>query len=491
MLSRNSYAKHNSIWYFAGLVGLAAWLYWPSLSFWAVNDDFAYLLASVPPDHGNNHAQIYTTFRPLERLVIWLNLRFFGDDSLVFSQIISLIGFLLCLWCVYDLSRFCCRRARWTPWIAAMFFACSPISVASVIQIDTLSQQYASVFTLLSCRFLLKSATIWPGLLAMFLAMLSKETAFGVLAALPAAALLLQAPQPRASRKKLFATYAGAAALFGIYLLLRIILKIPFNYPGHHRYDFSFSPQHLVKNGIFFFGNLVYMGTSLDIFPSIHSVRLLISIAFTVVIALILGIGMRNLLQSPFSPRPFLGLILLMMAGFFPVGLLKSVSELYCYSAVPFWAMIVGMLAGQTLERFGDIMRSRRILSIAFMAYTLLLCSWMLRGSREKLAFRAELSRKSRQYFAETAAFLNTLPDEPALLCWNEPSLASQPRYSVFIMPDNYLLNYEVVHFAAYVLGKPIRMPTADMKNYRCDYEIRLAHDKLAFAPSQFSNDSR
>lgn len=489
MSSRNNYAKHDSIWYFAGLVGLAAWLYWPSLSFWAVNDDFATLITLTIPEQQD--FQAFRTLRPIERFAAWLNLQWFGYESLIFCQIVGLFGFLFCLLCVYALSRHCFPKSRWTPWIAALTFICSPVCVASIIQIDTLSQQYASVFTLLSCLLLLKYDAVWPALITIFLAMLSKETVFGDLAALPLAALWLQSPQRPVSRRKFVAVYAGIVILFGAYLLLRVFLGIPFTDSGHRRYNFSLSPIRLIKNGMLFFGHLTYAGSSLDIFPSPDVVRIGISSLLTAISLFILGIGLCHAFRHSLPLRPLSGLLLLMIAGFFPVGLLKAVSELYCYSAAPFYAILAGGLAGRALDGVEDVIRFRRAVSIALIAYAATLCGWLIWGTREKLAFRAELSRKSRQYFAETAAFLNTLPDEPALLCWNEPSLASQPRYSVFVMPDNYLLNYEVVHFAAYVLGKPIRMPTADMQNYRCDYEIRLAQDKLAFAPSQFSNDSR
>ena len=458
-----------SPWVVAPLLALVAlFLYLPGMSGWMVADDIAQVKGALI-----ERWPLRNFFRPLERGVNVLNVRWFGLENLAFAHAFGLAGFVSVVLSTYALGRRLPRSALPAA-LAAALVAVSPLATASVVQIDTLSQQFVTVFALLFLLTLLaaKARSSWP-LYALaygfaLLALLSKESAPGLVAAVPLAAFLLrppQHPQRRGTFRELFGdlvgNYLGVALVAALYLTLRVLFGVGFGGDVEGgQYDLRLSPARLLQNLALYGGSLFYTGGStLDLLPVLKPGRVAVSGLFTAALLAVSSVGAVRLVRSSGLSRPLMGLFLLALAGTFPVILTEQVSELYTYGSLPFYALLLGFTFPAGVEGLASRFRARWLRPAA-AGFVALLLIWSAGGAAEKVRLIDNLGAQSRGYFEQTQAFLETNPDGPLRLCWRDPP---EPGafYSTFVMRPE-LVAGRAMGFAAWLAGRPLYLAAPD-----------------------------
>ncbi len=445
------------------LAVVALLLYSPSILSWAASDDLHHLkgaLAGVRPFDG--------FFRPLEGAVNRLNVRGFGLDDLRFAHAVGLAGFLSVVFSTYALGRLLPRSALPAA-LAAALVAVSSLAVASTVQIDTLSQQFVTLFVLLFLHTLLaaKARSSWPlyGLAyaSALLALLSKESAPGLVAAVPLAARLFR-PPARAARggtlRGLLGDYLGVALVAALYLALRVASGVGFGENDGGQYDLRLTPARLLQNLALYGGSLLYTGGStLDLLPVLKPGRVAVSGLFTALLLVPSFVGAVYLARRRPFGGPLLGLFLLTLAGTFPVVLTEQVSELYTYGSLPFYALLLGFSFPVGIGVLADRFRARWLRPVAALFVAALLV-WSAGGAAEKVRLIDDLGAQSRGYFGQTQAFLAANPAGPLRLCWRDPP-TSGTFYSTFVMRPE-LVAGRAMGFAAWLGGRPLYLAAPD-----------------------------
>ena len=439
-------------------------LYLRSLSGWAAADDLHHLkgaLAGVRP--------FDNFFRPLERGVNLLNVRGFGPENLAFAHGVGLAGFLVVVLGTYALGRRLPGSAL-SAALAAGLVAVSSLAVSSAVQIDTLSQQFVTVFALLFLHTLLAAKARASGplyalaYLFALLALLSKESAPGLVAAVPLAAFLLRPPGDagsRSARRGLFGDLLGVALVAALYALLRVVSGVGFGDADAGQYNLQLTPARLLQNLALYGGSLLYTGGStLEFLPVLKPGRVAVSGLLTAALLVPSLVGAAQLVRSGERRRPLLGLFLLVLAGTFPVVLTEQVSELYTYGSLPFYALLLGFSFPAGVRVLAERFRARWLRPVAalFVAASLV---WSAGGAAEKIRLMDELGARSLGYFRQTQAFLETAPAGPLRLCWRHPPEVGAPVYSTFVMRPE-LVAGRAMGFAAWLEGRPLYLAAPD-----------------------------
>lgn len=443
------------------LAAVVLGLYLRSVWGWGAADDIHHLkgaLAGVRPFDG--------FFRPLERGVIFLNVRWFGLENLGFAHVFGLAGLLAVAVSTYALGRRL-PGAALPAALAAGLVVVSPLAVASAVQIDTLSQQFVTVFVLLFlCTLLAARARASRPLYALaylfaLLALLSKESAPGLVAAVPLAALLLRPPAPpyRRALRALAADYLGVALVAALYAALRVASGVGFGENVEAgQYALRLTPARLLQNLALYGGSLLYTGGStLDFFPVLRPGRAAVSGLFTAALLVPSLVGAAHLFRSDRLRRPLLGLSLLTLAGVFPVVLTEQVSELYTYGSLPFYALLLGFSFPAGVAALAGGFPARRLRPAA-AGFVIALFVWSAWGTAEKVRLVDDLGAQSLSYFEQTRVFLDTALDGPLRLCWQDAP-RSGAFYSTFVMRPEFVAG-RAMGFAAWLEGHPLYLAT-------------------------------
>ncbi len=446
------------------LAAVVLGLYWRSLHGWAASDDLHHLKGAF-----TGVRPFDSFFRPLEQGVNVLNVRWFGFENLWFAHSVGLAGFLAVVLGTYALGRLLPRGALAAA-LAAGLVAVSSLATASVMQIDTLSQQFVTVFALFFLLSLLaaKARSSWPlyGLAYGFalLALLSKESAPGLVAAVPLAALLLRPPERtrRGVLRGLLGDYLGVALVAALYLTLRVLFGVGFGGDVEGgQYDLRLTPARLLRNVALYGGSLLYTGGStLDLLPVPKPGRVAVSSLFTASLLAVSLVGAVRLARSGKLRRPLSGLFLLALAGIFPVVLTEQVSELYTYGSLPFYALLLGFCFPAGVAVLAEKCRTRWLRPAA-AGFAALLLVWSAGGAAEKIRLIDGLGERSLGYFGQTQAFLETAPAGPLRLCWRDPPEVGAPLYSTFVMRPE-LVAGRAMGFAAWLEGRPLYLAAPD-----------------------------
>ena len=492
----------NKRWFvFSVLAFISLLLYGPSLSSWGAADDLNHIRAALA-----HTSPLKDFFRPLEWSVNRLDIAWLGYQNLALSRWFNLLGFWLTIASLYTLGRTVWPSSAVSSLFAAILLAVSSQATLAVIQIDTISQQYATVFGLLFLLSLLASSrrkSLSLRLVAYvfaFLALLSKETAPGLVAAVPLAVALIgwnrnmYASTTQAFRV-LFTNYLGVALVALLYALLRLAFGYGFSDADSTVYDLVFSVGRVSKNLVFYAADLFYSGGStLDIFPQLKLWRVGISSAFSVVLlAAVLVTIIRAVLKKSVAALSLLALSLLILAGSFPAVLTRQVSELYVYSSLPFFALLLGVSFYQSTLLLADRIGTKRAYYAAAV-FSLCLFSWVIFYTHEKIALITQLNNQSLQYFTQAQAFFSQTTDE-VVLCWSESQKAFR-SYSTIIMTPQHVVN-RAIDLAAFIDAKKVYLlsgneliraseglPTISSTTQlpKCGYHLKLTGDNLRFS---------
>jgi hypothetical protein len=501
-LSRHTPRSKRSI--SIALLIVAALLYAPGLNIWAYGDDFGFLARAAD---SSSRWDIFGTssylFRPLERLVNSLNVALLGYETTLLSHAVALLGFLVAAALVFGLSLALLSGSRTRAAIATAYFVVLPANILSIIQIDTLSQQYAVVFSLLLTYWLLaqrhRRLAVYgavAGLLA-FLALCSKETAVGAVLALPLVVHLLWLPRDGrrnwAGWRTLVISDSAIAAALLVYLALRLVSGATFGDPNEP-YGLHLSVALVAKNAARLAGGLIYAGSSLDLFPHLQPARIVVSAVLTLGLGFMAAIGLLNPSQRdpdggpaaktrPGNLAAIAGLGTLILAGMFPVVLIGHMSELYIYSSSPFYALLLGLLVERGYRAIGSFGWARPYASRAVLVFLAIVIAWLAWGTRGKLALALDVSGQAERYFHQTQSWLADVPEANVTLCWRSDLARSETgAYSGFVMPDRVILR-GVVAFAGQLESKRVDYVEEGVDARACDYEAFVGERGLTIVP--------
>ncbi len=444
----------------AGILTCVSLLYAPALRRWVQGDDFSkYWWANqyrFDLLQGEN-----PFFRPLEHFVNAVNLSLVGPDSSALSLGVSLAGLLISTCLVFAIARRLSPDRRAFPLLAAGYFALHSSAVSAVIQIDTISQQYATVFALFAVSWSISGAARgrsvhFAGLVVLwFFCLVSKETSLGLVFACPLAVLFVKGTCPRlarmTSRDLLVLGLCASAAALAIYLLARsasdanmALERIMSVREGTH-YRPSFDPINVLRNTFQLAAATSYLGSTLDLFPSLRLLRVVLSLSMTLIAGAIGLWGLLGLLspgahveaEQRRSGRAILFALLVLYGGsLVPTIALGKVSELYAYSQLPFVALILGYLLVLGWERLPvSGLGARSAAWVAVLSAAL----WMAVGVEEKVDLAVRNAARSRQIFVALERQIGEMPRaEPLILC-PERAGAAGPEYSIFYRSDTAL----------------------------------------------------
>ena len=180
--------KSRFIFLVVSLVTIS-FLYIPSLKILALGDDFSTILVGIidPNDRWEIFSSSGFAFRPIERVVNAIDATINGHSSTLITHVISLIGFSFSALLVFLITNYFYSEIPLLSFICTMLFIVSPNNVTSVTQIDTISQQYATVFVLFSFWWLLTKDNINQIYyyiilgISIFFALISKENPIGII----------------------------------------------------------------------------------------------------------------------------------------------------------------------------------------------------------------------------------------------------------------------------------------------------------------------
>jgi len=459
-------------------------LYIPGTGRWVQGDDFFKYQRAIEQGFEIFRGEDFF-FRPLENFVHALNLSLVGPDSSILSLGVSLAGILISTCLVFAIARRLLPGRPVYPLLAAGYFALHSSAVSSVIQIDTISQQYATVFALGGLLWSISGpargrALHFAGLVTLwFLCLASKETGFGLVCACPLAVLFITGSSPRwarTSNRNLLLLGMGASALaLAVYFLARsasdadLSLDRLMRIPDGDRYQPTINPITILGNTFQLVAVTSYIGSSLDFFPSIRLPRVLLSSSITLIAAVISLRGLSRLIwpgasvteQERRSRWATLSALLVLCGGsMVPAIALGKVSELYSYALLPFVALALAYLwvmGGERLPDFGLAWR------VTAWSAVLLAAIWMAIGVKEKVDLAVRLSARSREIFVALDRQIGETPPGKQLTFCAEVTPSREPEYSIFFRSDPALAAQMLPYLSRRHPEREIRMaPTPD-----------------------------
>jgi len=454
-------------------------LYAPALERWVQGDDFFKYERSI-----NHGFDIFRGedffFRPLENFVHAVNLFLVGPDSNVLSLAVSMAGILISTCLLFAIARRLSPDRRGYPLLAAGYFALHSSAVSSVIQIDTISQQYATVFALGALLWSISGPARGQGaqfaglVILWFLCLVSKETSFGLVFACPLAVLFIKGTCPAlerfSNRKLLLLGMSASAVALALYFLARsgseanMALDRIMSIQEGTRYRPTVNPIAVLENAFQLAAVTSYLGSTLDVFPNLRLPRVALSSSMTLIAAAISLWGLLGLVsrrhgmaaEERRSGRATLAALLLLCGGsMVPTIALGKLSELYSYALLPFVALILGYLLVVGWERSSGSGLAWRV--AAWLA-VVLAAIWMAVGVMEKVERAVRLSERSREIFIALERQIGeTPPGEQLTLCPERAGTAG-PEYSIFFRSDTALAAQMVPYLSRRHPEREIRM---------------------------------
>ena len=447
-------------WCLLGILLCVFLLYAPALGRWVQGDDFFKYERSI--DHG---FEIFRGesffFRPLENFVHAVNLFLVGPDSNLLSLAISMAGILISTCLLFAIARRLAPDRRGYPLLAAGYFAFHSSAVSSVIQIDTISQQYATVFALAALLWSISGPTRGQGVhfvglvLLWFLCLVSKETSFGLVFACPLAVLFLKEICPALERfsirKLLLLGISASLVALALYLLARsgsdanMTLDRLTSMREGTRYRPTFNPIALLQNAFQLTAVTSYLGSTLEVFPSIRWPRVVLSSVMTLIAAAISLWGLLGLVsrrrgmaeeERRSNRATLLALLLLCGGALVPTIAAGKLSELYSYALLPFVALTLGyllVLGWEGMPGSGLAWRAAAWVAVVLVAI------WMAVGVSEKVQRAVRLSDRSREIFVALERQIGETSAAKQLTLCPERAGTAGPEYSIFFRSDTAL----------------------------------------------------
>jgi hypothetical protein len=413
---------------------VVAILYLPAIDRWIEGDDFRNQIWAVF-DRFDIFSNKGRYFRPVENLVNALNTWLVGPDHNYVNTGFSIAGLILSTWLVMRIARQIFPTSAAYPLLAGGYLALHTLSVSPTVQIDTISQQYATVFSLAALAWFLsppiRRAALAGVMGAAFcvLALGSKESSLGVVLALPGVVPLLLDRSTRLQLRSLWPKairlVPWAAIAVVVYLAGRVAVGTMFwGSTPEGGQELSADPVYALKNAVLLLGPTVYIGSTLDFLPYFQPARLALGAGLSLALLGVALVGATTLLRreggapagSP-SVQIVLGLVLLILASLFPVCLFNDyLFELWTYGQLPFASLLLWMLV---TVGWGVITRRLTAPAIrwAGAAVVAVIAIVLVAGVREKVRLAVETGRESRIWYEAAIDAVRASPPGRVKLC--------------------------------------------------------------------------
>jgi hypothetical protein len=421
------------------LVALA--LYGPILGLGPVADDFAHLthVRTVPFHEG--YLGIDSWIRPLETMANYLGAALLGPGDLTVVHSISLFCFCLCAALVHHLAL-ALTRCRGVAFLAGLLFVCHPANMQAVGQMDTLSQLLAGLFSVLLLRWLLFASSRWAALVGTaglaLLAVFSKETAMGAVLAAPLVVALLR-PEG-AARRRILLHLVPCLFAVAVLLVLRDQMRgglLPGTESG--RYALAPGVPGLARNIVFLLTGTAYVGSTLDVFPTVRTGPLVVSLMGSAALLVLAVRGMSTGLREGERARKIVALGLFLLAGTFPVALARGASELYLFGLTPAFSILLALLVLEpSLPRQRWRLRPELVL--------VLVLPWMAGRVLDKVDAACRLDEKTRYYLK---AMEEAGSRDGEVILPLHPHPVTGDGYSVLVLSDDAIVQKALAHVRA------------------------------------------
>lgn len=441
---------------------LAILLYYPSYRTYPFFDDIEHVQWVVA--YGASFLQHPESpmFRPFERLIVGISWRMPGGGFWL-AKTSSLIFLLVKTAMVASLCRTLLGR-RWPllRFAIPILYLVHPMHVASIIKIDTISENLASLFDLAVVATLaplcmseapVTRATAFRISLTVagwsILGMLSKEAYLGMAAASPLL-VAIAASRPGAGRQTRSA-FAISGSFTAITLALYFALR---RAAGYHlvsgtaytpaRYQFHFG-WNVLLNAVASFGASLFPGSTLKVFVHFDLAYIVLASSLVLVSAVLYVPECLAFLRATASGglRTSGQLRLLWLfaaaavASLFPGGLVNGlISENQSEATIPFVLLFVFLVPACMMEAApSKPMQGRRAATIAILS---MMAALMVSATSEKVEAAHALSVRAVAFGDAIVKRYKERPVPHFFLCV-PPDSMTRDKYSIFSMSDGLL----------------------------------------------------
>jgi hypothetical protein len=478
---------------------LVLFLYYPSLNKWAAGDDFSTILVEVidPNERWDIFPKSGFAFRPIEKLVNSINAKIIGFESSNFTHSVALIGFILSVLLVFVITNTYYKENINASYFSTILFILNPNNVTSVTQIDTISQQYATVFTLLATWWLSTKKNINEVFyyiiygLILFLVLFSKENPICLIFCLPLSIFIIRYSSEDLKyyerKKELILLYFITFTSFILYVSLRLYFGMSFS--GTNQYQVSISFIKIIKNCFLLIGSVVYTGSSLDIFPHIEYPKVFVSIMILICLSLINVQPLKNLYtKHKISPRNildnkifsiFIGIWIIILSGLFPVVLIGKMSELYTYTFTPFYFIFIGIILAESIKYYREKNQNNKYISTYVIV--LFLSLWFGYGTYDKIQHLIITNDKTKQYYSTISEICEiSLEDNIDIMLSSSISTNIENNYNIIHFSDISILK-SFTPLLQKVYNKKINYIIKDENYFKHDFKLYKIFDSLQF----------
>jgi hypothetical protein len=420
-------------------------------SFFPLMDEMRHITNSITSSGLKLYVGHPPMVRPFERIITLLNLRFSNPEYNHFSHLVNYIGFLCSTILVFVITKRIFNDQVGYAFMAGLLFVTHPINVASVYRIDTISQQYGTVFSLFFFRWLLsndnKSTLIFCFITSCFavLMVLSKETALGILFGLPFCAYMIRKTIGKKFLLKdlLYASFIVLVVGF-IYVLLRQFYVQSMHLTYSKRYAIALSAINMGKNLLMYLGSLVYTGNSVDLFLHSNNTITAVSFALSIITFIIICGGIYALIKQNDKTNIRIGLFLflLVIIGIFPAIFITKVNELYSYTGTPYFCMLTALLfysCYMFIVSGVSNFKYRKLLSYCLVLLFAFLIIWLGYNSYKKLSYAEDSSIKGRSYYEAIIKQFNNINFNKSI-CLSKYPYFTEKHYNWFVIQDDALV---------------------------------------------------
>lgn len=448
-------------------------------------DDFLYLLRDAAPSplwffSNANPLHIYA-YRPLEFAFIWITQEWSPDSTLMLhsSQLaLHLIAGGMIVWVLRNLGY-----ERRVSVLAGLFLLVSQGTVHAVMSGDTISQQFSAVFGCASLFGLHRSVTVvessqrirYQALSSAFflLSLLGKEVGMSILATM-GLYLGYRLLAKKIGFRSVVAAFVPLVLVAVFYMAVRRSMGLPSGQFGARPIDFNLG-VNLFVNPILALVQAAMPFSSVDVFLALKG-KLLGQIALACAgVGVVLGLPLLGFFWSG-RLRQVVELAGLFFSSICVVFLMNHISELYVYSALPFFAAFFAI----GINHLRQMLTGR--LRFGLYALVIGIVSANIFACRSKVAMMVELGDRAARLRPQVERVLTEAPLNARIVFVNP---ISEIRYSVYRqegfttlseLPHAYkiLKNREDLDVAIVGYSDQGVEPTEGVSYYTYDRDLKL-----------------
>lgn len=437
--------REKSVW-FAALAVVGLLVYFPGLDGKYFADDFKFVFDSPSSKlfyfytHANPHAAWY---RPIEATVLALIQTSFGHNTLPVHILVLSCHVLLSMLVFHAMVSL--GFSKLGSVFGAMYMLISQANALAVLSNDTLSQVAGTLLGCVSLWFFWKFLRIpqtdglstarkqtWlfvVSLSAFVLSLWLKETSTGFLAAILALAFVARSGTTSISIPHRALYSLGFVLVTLGYLVMRASVM---QFQPDPRYSIHLGLNILENAGLLLVSALITF-SSAAVFTAFRSSEYFFLVAVGATSMAFLGIVLYGLVQS--QKRDQLWLILVVgLAILLPAIMIQHTSELYIYSAMPLFSILVGVGMGSAHERVKGVLR------MAVVVLGVLLVASHMFAVQSKALHLVQNGERAQELLKQTLPFVSQVPGNGTLVLVTPTS--KEPEYSVYLMRGFRVIGY-------------------------------------------------